>query len=755
MAQIIFTGNTSVSSYGCTPFSEGLDWLKELDIIGLDTETNVVESILNRLLKVISIADEEGDKIWDIEWEFLKPEEQQILAEELRCKLCIIQSVSFDYTVFRKAIKVKLEKVWDTYLAEQMLTNGLSSEKGYHGLQGIMKRRFDIDISKDEQLTFGEGPYDDRQLQYAAIDVIKLGALRKIQISEMRAVDKRIGQDGNKGMMKTAWWENEFVKVVGDMEMTGVRIDKDKWYAIEDAVRPKYEEELKSLNELVVEDFYDVLEANNWISDTDDFRSNVWSSSAKKKILLAELYDFEIEKTAKTELKKYLQTHDPEFPDGLKLSGKAWESSDYPTSFTSKFAVLKLMILNSKSWDATSHLNGFLLTNFKQFCIEQGWLRPAGTLDLNWASPTQRLLVFQGVSPEIQSTGKDVLVDYVHLHPIIQHFLSWSETEYQLKNFGKKFYDNHVEIDGKHRTRFNQILQTGRLSSTKPNMLNIPRKISAYRAAVIPDPGFELIDADYDGQELVIVTELSQEPSWMEYTAKGYDLHSKNAELIFGQEWEDATEEGCAFYAQADGTDLLGHAYKKCECKGHEEMRDNSKAVSFGSIYGISYFKLAFNLKISEERAKFILKRFFEIVPGVANMMSRFGNYAIHNGHIIEPVFGRIRYFDEWKLSVPQEHGAIERAAFNTPIQSSGSAVLKIAFVLMRRWLNHNNLNDHIQLLLPYHDETIAQARITEDRYYINLAKEKVEHFMMLAAKLAGFNVKAGAKSGKSWLAAH
>jgi DNA polymerase I-like protein with 3'-5' exonuclease and polymerase domains len=757
MSQIIFTGNTSKCSYVLTPFSEGLTWLIGLDIIGLDTETNVVESILNRQLKVISIASEDGSKIWDIEWDYLTSAEGSALTSELKRKLCIIQSVSFDYTVFRKCTGTKLEKVWDTYLAEQTLTNGLSSEKGYHGLQGIMKRRFDIDMSKEEQLTFGDGgPYTDRQLMYAAIDVVKLGALRKIQISEMRAIDKRIEQGNHKGMMKTMWWENEFVKCVGDMEMTGVRIDKDKWYAIEDSVRPVYEEELSSLNKMVVGDFYDTLEANNWISTTDDFRSNVWSSSAKKKKVLDKIYDFEVEKTAKTELKKYLQEHDPDFPEGLKLSGKAWLNSDYPTSFTSKFAILKLMILNSKDWDATNHLNGFLMTNLKQFCIEEGWLRPAGQLDLNWASPTQRLLVFQAIDPKIPSTGKDVLVDFVHKHPIIQHFLSWSETEYQLKNFGKKFYDNHVEIDGKHRTRFNQILQTGRLSSVKPNMLNIPRKISAYRAAIIPDPGFELIDADYDGQELVITTELSKEPSWTEYLAKGYDLHSKNAELIFGQEWVDGTEEGCAYYAQSDDiTDLLGHAYKKCTCKVHEDLRDASKAVSFGSIYGISYFKLAFNLKIPEERAKFILKRFFEIVPGVADMMERFGLYAIHNGHIIEPVFGRIRFFDEWKLSVAEEHGAIERAAFNTPIQSSGSAVLKIAFVLMRRWLNHNNLNDHIQLILPYHDETIAQAKITEDKYYVNLAKEKVSHFMMLGAKLAGFDVKASAKSGASWLAAH
>jgi DNA polymerase-1 len=321
------------------------------------------------------------------------------------------------------------------------------------------------------------------------------------------------------------------------------------------------------------------------------------------------------------------------------------------------------------------------------------------------------------------------------------------------------FYDNHVQIDGKHRTRFNQILKTGRLSSVKPNLLNIPRKHKAYRAAMVPDPGFEIIDADYDGQELVIVANLAGETAWLDYIDKGYDLHSKNAELIFGDDWLDATEPGCTYYgaeAIVEGMPMLkpfpkDKPYKKCECKGHVEMRDASKAVSFGSIYGISYFKLAFNLKITEEKAKFILHKFFEICPNIKKMMERFGTYALTEGHIIEPVLGRMRFFDKWKLAVPSEHGTIMRAAFNTPIQSSGSAILKIAFVLLRRWIIHNNHQDNIQLLLPYHDECIAQARPA----YVTLAKEKVAHYMKLAASLAGFEINASAKSGMSWLEAH
>ena len=751
MSKLMFTGDTSRCTYTSTMFPVGYAWLESLSIIGLDTETNVVESILNRQLKVVAISDESGENIWVIQWSVLPEEQRKALLEEIRTKLCVIQNVSFDYKMFAKE-SVLLEKVWDTMLAEQVLNNGLSYEKGYTGLAGIMQRRFNLTISKEEQLTFENEPYDDKQIQYAAIDVFKLGILRKIQISEMRAIDRDISQKGNRGLMKTMWWENEFVKVVADMEMTGVRINKEKWYEIEDAIRPVYDEELHNLNTILKKDFWDLLIENDWISEEDTFVTPIWSSAAKKKLILEKIYNFKVEKTAKTELKKLLEEHDPDFPEGLKLSGKAWNESSYPITFNSKYAVIKLLILGYKEYGDV--LEQFLVSNLRDYCIEQEWLRPAGQLSLNWASPTQRLKVFQAVDPAIQSTGKDILVDYIDKHPIIQHYLSWGEVEYQLKNFGKGFYDNHVEIDGKHRTRYNQVLQTGRLSSVKPNLLNIPRKgDGVYRAAFIPDPGKVLIDADYDGQELVIVANLAKEKSWLEYLEKRYDLHSKNAELIFGDEWIDATEHGCKYYGSSEEENMVTapHPYKKCSCEGHQEMRDNSKAVSFGSIYGISFIKLAFNLKISEDRAKFILKKFFEVCPGIAKMMNRFGNYAINNGHIIEPVFGRIRWFDKWKLAVPAEHGSIERAAFNTPIQSSGSALLKIAFVLLRRWINHNGYRKECQLLMPYHDETVAQSTPS----LATLFSLKIEEYMQLSAKLAGFDIGASAKMGDSWLDVH
>ncbi|KKK87373.1 hypothetical protein LCGC14_2753880, partial [marine sediment metagenome] len=183
MSKLQFIGNDRITSYECSPFVDLLAWLDKQQILCTDTETNVTESILERKLKVISLGNETGSEIWVIEWEHLNPGNQKALLEHIRCKLNVIHNVSFDYKMF-KLNGCTLEKVWDTMLVEQTLHNGISSEQGYYGLQAVYKRRFDLDISKDERLTFGEGPYDDRQIQYAAIDVLKLGTLRKLQIKE-------------------------------------------------------------------------------------------------------------------------------------------------------------------------------------------------------------------------------------------------------------------------------------------------------------------------------------------------------------------------------------------------------------------------------------------------------------------------------------------------------------------------------------------------------------------------------------------
>jgi DNA polymerase I-like protein with 3'-5' exonuclease and polymerase domains len=600
-------------------------------------------------------------------------------------------------------------------------------------------------MSKEEQTTFGENdPYSDEQILYAGGDVVYLGSIRRQQISEMRAEDQRVNQAGRRGLMKTMWWENEFVKCVADMEMEGVRIDKDKWYSIEDEVMPIFEQEQLELNSLVLRDLKHVLIENDWIGLEDEVVTNVWSSTKKKKELIQHVYGTEIEKTSKAELKKFLEANDPNFPEELrgKLNTKAWREHSYPVGGEDEWIIIKLMILLDKSTQETIKpaLDKCLIENYKEFLKEQGWFRGKDEVTVNWASPPQRLAIFQGIDPTIESTSKDIIADFVDDHPIFPHYLKYAEVAHQIKSFGKSFYDKHVEIDGKIRTRFRQILATGRLSSTNPSLLNMPNA-QVYRNCFIADEGFEIFGADYAGEELVVTATLANEQIWLDALQQGKDLHSINAQLIFGDRWEAAAEPDCQFAIDQ----------RQCKCPKHKELRGQSKAVSFGSIYGISAPKLAFNLKISVEEAAQILKNFFAGLPNIQVMMDKFGRFALVHGYILEPVFGRIRYFDKWKLNNPREHAGIERASYNSPIQSTGSSILKIAAVLMRRWIYQNNHQDNIKLQLPVHDEFMGQARPA----YMTLAKEKLEYFMELAGKLAGFPLSADAASGVSWGEVH
>jgi DNA polymerase I-like protein with 3'-5' exonuclease and polymerase domains len=219
--------------------------------------------------------------------------------------------------------------------------------------------------------------------------------------------------------------------------------------------------------------------------------------------------------------------------------------------------------------------------------------------------------------------------------------------------------------------------------------------------------------------------------------------------LIYGKEWEDAAEPGCEFYARDDNGNFK---YQKCSCSKHIEMRDNSKQLSFGLLYGISKYSLAFDLKISVDEAAWLMERFFTMLPNIKKMMDNFGRFAIDNGFIVEPVLGRVRYFDRWKLSVPEEHGGIIRQAYNFPSQGAGGALLKISIALLRRKLNHLNLNDHMMIINPYHDELSMES----DPEYAEQGKVLLENAMMDAAKYGGFpGLKASAAIGDSWYDCH
>jgi DNA polymerase-1 len=452
----------------------------------------------------------------------------------------------------------------------------------------------------------------------------------------------------------------------------------------------------------------------------------------------------ELDGTSKKVLKEFLRDHDPDFPEELtkSLNGKKWNNHAYSTSFTNEYFLLKILAERNKenAEYVDDSLNKFILSQMRDKLLEWGYIYEANKLYFNWNSTKERLAVFKLINPDIEKTGKEYLVDFAHEHELITQFLEYNETVYLLQNFGEEFHEKYAGPDGKIRAHFRQILATGRISSSNANMLAYPN-IKEYRQAVIPSQGFKFIGADYSSEELVIMGELSGEESWLEAFEKGQDLHSINSSFMYGSEWYMATEPGCAFESDK----------KKCECTEHKKMRKNGKTLVFLSAYGGSPMALAFKMKVSVDRAEELLNNFYARVPRLKAMMVRAGAFALNNGYIYEPVFGRVKFYEKWKLAVPAERGSIERTAGNFPVQSSGAAILKIFGVLFRRWIIHNNLSEMVRLLLLIHDEVAAEARTN----VADKTARKVEYLMKFSAKIAGFDVNADAGIGDNWFSVH
>jgi DNA polymerase-1 len=257
---------------------------------------------------------------------------------------------------------------------------------------------------------------------------------------------------------------------------------------------------------------------------------------------------------------------------------------------------------------------------------------------------------------------------------------------------------------------------------TKLNMQQIPNFEDddpaiayRYRRAFYAAPGFTFVDADYAGQEIVIVAELSQEPVWLNALRNGWDLHSSTAAMVFGAEWVRGTELGCTFVT----------GKQKCKCKRHKVLRQNTKEINFGLIYGMSVYKLAGTLKITVPEAQTIMDLYFAALPALAKLLANLGGYGVQTGCIktMAP-FNRKRWFPEWNKVRDriQEHmmgiryngilGSIERGSKNQPIQGTSGDCTKLAMVYIRRYINDNNLREIVKMGMVIHDEILCEVKI-------------------------------------------
>jgi DNA polymerase-1 len=321
-------------------------------------------------------------------------------------------------------------------------------------------------------------------------------------------------------------------------------------------------------------------------------------------------------------------------------------------------------------------------------------------------------------------TGEDVLMGLANKSDIVRDILDYRQLQ-KLKSTYVDALPNMVnQKTGRVHTSYNQaVAATGRLSSTNPNLQNIPIRTERgreVRKAFIPrDKDYVIVSADYSQIELRIIAEISKDANMMDAFVKGIDIHTATAANVYGVAVEDV-----------DST-----------------QRRNAKAVNFGIIYGQSAFGLSQNLGIPRKEAAEIIENYFAQFPGIKQYMADTMNFARENGYVTT-LMGRRRYLRDINSANQTVRGFAERNAINAPIQGSAADMIKIAMINIHRELKSQKLDT--RMTMQVHDELVFDVPFHE----LEIVKPIIMDNMKNAIKTTvPIIVEIG--TGANWLEAH
>lgn len=327
------------------------------------------------------------------------------------------------------------------------------------------------------------------------------------------------------------------------------------------------------------------------------------------------------------------------------------------------------------------------------------------------------------------ATGAQVLDELAEQgHELPRRILDWR----QLAKLKSTYTDAlpgyiHPQTGRVHTSFALAATTTGRLSSSEPNIQNIPvrteegRKI---RTAFVAEPGHKLISADYSQIELRILAHIADIPQLRQAFAEGIDIHAMTASEMFG--------------VPVEGMDPL--------------VRRRAKAINFGIIYGISAFGLANQLAIPREEAGAYIKRYFERFPGIRDYMEQTKAFVREHGYVTT-VFGRICHYPQVRSPNPSERAFVERQAINAPIQGSAADIIRRAMLRMESALEDAGLSS-VRMLLQVHDELVFEAPDSDIERAIPVIRAAMETAAEPALRLA-VPLQVDARAADNWEAAH
>lgn len=316
------------------------------------------------------------------------------------------------------------------------------------------------------------------------------------------------------------------------------------------------------------------------------------------------------------------------------------------------------------------------------------------------------------------STDADTLESISHLHPCIAPILQYR----QVVKLNSTYIDallRKMDASGRVHTYFDQTgTATGRISSSEPNLQNIPVRTEMgreIRKAFIAAPGCMLSDADYSQIELRVLAHFSGDAAMVDAFRRGQDIHTRTAAEVEGVRMEEVTP----------------------------AMRSSAKAVNFGLVYGISEFGLARNIGISRKEAADFIARYFARYPGVKKFMEDAVKRGYEDGYA-KTMLGRRRQLPELRAGSANTRNFGERAAMNTPVQGTAADIIKLAMVRVHQALKREGLQ--ARLILQVHDELLIETPRAEAERVEEILRECMEQVLELSVPLL-----AEVKTGESW----
>lgn len=321
------------------------------------------------------------------------------------------------------------------------------------------------------------------------------------------------------------------------------------------------------------------------------------------------------------------------------------------------------------------------------------------------------------------STSEEILLKHQHKHPIVQKILEYRGLKKLLSTYINALPELIHPTTGRIHTSFNQtVTATGRLSSSNPNLQNIPIRDEngkEIRKAFIPDEGCEFFSADYSQIELRIMAHLSNDPHLIEAFNKDEDIHASTAAKIYHKPIEEVTR----------------------------EERSKAKTANFGIIYGISTFGLAERMQVERKEAKALIEGYFNNYAKVKEYMDESITTAKEKGYV-ETIFHRKRYLADINSRNGIVRGYAERNAINAPIQGSAADIIKIAMIRIHERMQKEQLK--AKLLLQIHDELNFSVPVEEKGKLQQLVVEEMQKACPMSVAL-----KADYGWGINWLEAH